>query len=264
MLNSQKFFVGLFVLLVFVFLSELVYIFYYQPMQSKKAVIPTQTIAVQKEPVKPVFVYDENLASLDGSLVKNFVLNAEKNKFDFISKVSLLNSLAKINNPQKESYFQLDNQSDKWSAYSDEVFPVTFNELVLIKLKFDSKTGPSGITFGGYAFKEKEDINIFFGTGEDGKKLYIDAKNNSDIPFILYEGNFENKLDGIYILFNKKGNSFLVTDLFFERIISINMNKETDNKFPDGLFPNNQFYIGYSIAPQSNLVVFDLSILPIK
>lgn len=233
-------------------------------MQSQKVVIPTPIVKQKVMPAKPTFVYDEGLASSDGSLVSKIVLDAEKNGYNFIPKVSLLNSLAKINNPLVENSFQLDNQGEKWGAYSDENFPVTFNELILIRLKFDSKVGPSGITFGGYAFKEKEAINIFFGTGEDGKKLYIDAKNNSETPFILYDGNFEKKLDGIYILFNKKGNSFLVTDLLFNRIININMNEETDNKFPKGLFPNDQFYIGYSIAPQTNLVVSDLSILPIK
>lgn len=233
-------------------------------MQAQKVVVPTPIVKQKVTPAKPVFVYDEGSASSDGSLVSKIVLNAEKNGYNFISKVSLLNSLAKINNPLIEDSFQLDNQGEKWSAYSDENFPVTFNELVLVKLRFDSKTGPSGITFGGYAFKEKERVEIFIGTGDDGKKLYIDAKNNSETPFILFDSNFEKKLDGIYVLFNKKGNSFLVTDLLFNRIINININEETDNKFPKGLFPNDQFYIGYSIAPQTNLVVSDLSILPIK
>ena len=131
-------------------------------MQSQKVVIPTPIVKQKVTPAKPTFVYDEGLASSDGSLVSKIVLDAEKNGYNFIPKVSLLNSLAKINNPLVENSFQLDNQGEKWGAYSDENFPVTFNELILIRLKFDSKVGPSGITFGGYAFKEKEAINIFF------------------------------------------------------------------------------------------------------
>lgn len=247
--------VSIFVLLFITVLIELVYLFFYSPnlrFNSKK--IPFSSQIIEEADVIPSTI-------LNISQVEQIVLDVKKNK---ISSTSYLNELNSLIESPAGSKFQLENKKNNWVARSLHTQPSVYENLILIKLLFNSKNGPSGITLNGYSPQESATENIFFGIGEDGKKLYIDAKTKSIAPTILYSRLLKKKLEGIYILFSKKGTSFLVTDLSFNKITYVDMKKITDKRFANGLFPRNYFYIGYALAPKSDLTVSEFSVLLTK
>jgi len=287
MFNSQKFLKVVFVVLFVVFVSELFYIFYYQPSIAKKIPlpIPTPSVSVKtnnptQAPVPTVFVksgnvvgspfvFDEKSASQNGDQVKKIISEAQTKKHNFISFTNFLKAV--MNDAKgcvgQENCFRSDNlEKEGWKNDTDKDFPITISGPFVVKINLFGEKGPSGISLNGRLsnsdkFWWQGIRNIFFGIGENGKRLYIDAKNNRPDPFFLYDNIFDKKIEGIYIMFNEKGTSFLVTDLQYNRIVFIDLNKATDNKFPEGLFPDKQFYISYAIAPLSDLSVYDFSIL---
>lgn len=272
MFNSQKVLSTIFVILLIITVSELFYVFYYQPSISKKTPLPVSIPSVSVKSNNIVGlpnVSDEKFASQSGDQIKEIISEAQRKKHDFFSYTIFLKALM-VGNKQcltQKDCFISDNEAEVWESDIDKDFPITISRPFIVRLNFSGDKGPSGISLNGRLSKSGEpwwkDIkNIFFGIGNDGKRLYIDAKNGEKKePFFLYENIFAKKIEGIYVLFNNTGTSFLVTDLSYNKIVFIDLNKATNNKFPQGLFPYRQFYIGYSIAPLSDLVVYDLSIL---
>lgn len=272
MFDSQKILRVVFIALFIVTISELFYVFYYQPSISKKTPLPISipSVSVKSNNIVGLpFVSSEKSASQSGDQVKEIISEAQAKKHDFFSYTNFLKALM-IGNKKcltQKDCFILDNVAKEWKKDVDKDFPITISGPFIARLNFSGDKGPSGISLYGRLSKSGEpwwkDIkNIFFGIGNGGKRLYIDAKNGEKKgPFFLYDNVFAKKIEGIYILFNKAGTSFLVTDLSYNKIVFIDLNKVTNNKFPQGLFPYRQFYISYSIAPLSDLVVYDFSIL---
>lgn len=271
-LSNSRF---LWVVLIIVFIitiSELFYLFYYQPPISKKASPPKNISIVPVKPDKMVglpFVFEKKLDFQNKSSVKEIILEAIKQKRDFVSYKNFLRAvMSDAKDCVGEKYcFQLNNTvKEGWKNDIDNDFPVSISGSFVVKINISGGKDPSGISLNG----RLSNINklwwqgikdIFIGTGDNGKRLYIDAKSNGPDPFLLFDQTFKNKIEGIYILFNEKGTLFLVTDLAYNKIVFIDLNKATNNKFPEGLFPDKQFYIGYNIAPLSDLKVYDFSIL---
>ncbi|MEK7522996.1 MAG: hypothetical protein AAB569_05415 [Patescibacteria group bacterium] len=272
MFNSQKVLSTIFVILFIITVSELFYVFYYQPSISKKTPlpIPIPSVSVKSNNVVRLpFVSDKKSAFQSGDQVKEIISESQTKKHDFFSYTDLLKALM-VGNKQcltQKDCFILDNAAEGWKGDIDKDFPITISRPFIARLNFSGDKGPSGISLYGRLSKSGrpwwQDIkNIFFGIGNDGKRLYIDAKNGEKKEaFFLYDNVFAKKIEGIYVLFNVTGTSFLVTDLSYNKIVFIDLNKATNNKFPQGIFPDKQFYIGYNIAPLSDLVVYDFSIL---
>ena len=107
-------------------------------------------------------------------------------------------------------------------------------------------------------------ISMGIGIGGDGKELYFDVRTNGTAPTPLFDRVFDRKLEGIYLMFEESGKSFVVTDTEYNVITSINVNFFTKNSFPGGIFPDKQLFVGYGVAPGSNLIVNDVSVLPLK
>lgn len=287
MFNSQKILMAVFIVLFVISVSELFYVFYYQPSITKKVPLltPTPTIFVKLNNLTPTptvfiksnyivglpFIFDEKLASQSGDQVKKIILEAQKKKRDFISYTNLLKAVMVGNQNclTEKDCFQLNNTAKEgWKNDIDKDFPMTISGPFVMRLNLLGSKEPSGISLFGRLSKEEGKFwwrgvtNIFFGIGEDGKRLHIDARSGEkDEVFSLYDNVFDQKIEGLYILFDEKGTIFFVTDLSYNKITTINLNKITNNKFLEGLFPDKQFYIGYNIAPLSDLKVYDFSIL---
>lgn len=286
MFNSQKFLLVLSAILFVVFASEIFYIFFYQPSLSKKTAFVTPTPVASNRSVTPIptpitpaisnkivgmssFVFDEKLATQSGDQVQEYILAAQKSKHNFISLNNMLQAV--IRDPKKctldENCYQSNNDDEKnWKGDFDVDFPVFISGPFLIRLNITGNKEPSGISLKGKLSKSniwwEEVREIFIGIGGDGKRLYIDARNNSPDSYLLYENFFDKKIDGLYILFNNRiGSSFLITDLSYNKIAFINVNETTRKRFPADLFPDRRFYVGYGIAPSSDLIVNDFSIL---
>jgi hypothetical protein len=275
----QKFISTLFFVLLIICITELFYLFIYLPKHQPTQIPSISSQTSNKTPnltltpqAEPFFAFNVDvLHSANGEQIREIVTDQEKNKYPTISYVDLLNVLAGTqSSPQNcptRSCFNLENNNDGWKANNDTKTPVTFKGSILVKVAFNSKKGPSGISLTGKLGEYSKTLwwknidTVFFGIGNDGHRLYIDAKNNRAHAYFLYDNTFNQKIDGIYILFNDKGMMFLVTDLSFNRIAFIDINKLTDNSFLEGLFPNRKLYVGFSIAPQSDLDVSDFSIL---
>ena len=286
MFNSQKFLLVLSTILFVVFASEIFYFFYYEPSIKKKVTVsaPTPTIFIRSSDsaltptIKPrarniagfSFNFDEKIASQSADQIKNIIDEARKQDSDFISYVGLLKAI--VPNAKDcvgvANCLQLSNSEDEnWRSEYDKDFPVTISgSSFIVKLGLVGNNKPSGIVLKGQISRNVTNWwegtrEIFIGSGEEGKRLYIDARINDPNAYVLYDEVFEKKLEGVYLFFNKKGTSFLMTDLSFNKITYIDLNQFTDNKFPDGLFPNGRFYIGYGTAPSSDLRINDFSIL---
>jgi len=286
MFNSQKFLLTVFAVLFVVFISEIFYIFYYQPSIEKKATVPAPTPTTFVRPssliltptIKPrtrytagfSFDFDEKIASQSANQIKNIIDEAKKQNIGFVSYVGLIKAIV----PKAkdcvgvENCLQLSNpENENWRSDYDVDFPVTISgSAFIVKLGLVGNNKPSGVTLKGQI--SRNTINwwegtreIFIGSGEEGKRLHIDTRINDPNAYVLYDETFEKKVEGIYLIFNKKGTAFLMTDLLFNKIVYIDLNQYTDNKFPDGLFPNGRFYIGYGTAPSSDLRINYFSIL---
>lgn len=272
MFNSQKFLLMVFIFLFVIVFSELFYFFYYQPFIFKKTLPTAQDFSFSVKSNNAVglpFIFDKKSASQNGDQVKEIVSVAKKNGRIFTSYTNFLKAVMVGNKNclAEKKCFQLNNTTKKeWKNDTDKDFPITISGPFVMRLNYYGHKEPSGISIDMGIKKDDEYWwenvkNIFFGIGKDGRQLYIDAKNNSPDPLLIYENTFDKKIEGIYILFNEIGTSFLITDLSYNKIAFIDINEVTNNKFPDGLFPDKNFYIGYAIAPLSNLVVYDFSIL---
>lgn len=280
MFRSQKIFAGFLIVLVIVFVSELVYLFYYLPNKSKFSSQNDSQNAISPTPASSIingssFIYDERQASINGDLVRQILDEAKKAKLDPTSHLNTLISLSRKPNPdtgRKDSnlttgdFFQVENIRDTWKARNDVESPVIFPGSVLIKLVLDSNEAtPSGIVFNGNSPQEAIPRNIFFGIGEQGKRLYIEVKTKRPEPYVVFDKTFNEKIKGLYILFNKKGKSFLVTDLLLNKIINTDVDKFIEGaRLAEGLFPKDLFYLGYVVSPKSKLVISELSFILTK
>lgn len=278
MLKSPKIQKAIFVILLIAVVSELIYLFYYKtPISqtiSQNIPLPTPipSISVKSSTKTNYTVGISSIIKVEsGQKLKNIITEAKTKGQEFTSDLSILNGLSQAENCtfdlETKKCFQLHNQEEKtWKTISDSDLPISISGPFIVKLNFNGTKGVAGIDLNGRPGGKNgnwwENLDqIFFGIGDDGKHFYIDAKNNGKDPFVLYDKIFDKKIDGVYVLFNETGTSFLVTDLSFNEITFIDLNKVTNNKFPEGLFPDKQFYIGYTIAPLSDLVVYDFSIL---
>lgn len=269
MFKSQKILLAILITLFIIVGTELFYLFYYQLFLSQKNQEPIKIIPTEEIKSTDIAGVPSSSKIESSQKIKDLIKKAELEGRNFNSYLSILNGLDQkeecISNQVK--CFQLHNQlTEWWLAKSDKDFPIKISGPFIVRLNFYGSKEPSGVSFDGKLSNNIYEwwsglITVFFGVGEDGKRLYIDAKNNNKEPFVLYDKTFEKKIEGIYILFDEEGKNFLVTDLWFNEIASIDVNKITDNKFPQGLFPDKQFYIGYAVAPMSDLIVYDLSIL---
>lgn len=271
MFNSQNILKVVFVVLFVVFASEIFYFFYYQPSLTKKTPIPT----VAPTPIPTVPVEINQSAFKSGNLVKEYILSAQAKKQDFVSYYDLLKKLMVGSNDKclAKDCFELENTTDDWISDSDTTFPVIVTSPFLMRLNIVGNKAISGINLSGRAAEKNQyelwwnDQNSLFvsvGVGSGGKQLYLGARINGSLSYELYSHTFDKFILGVYILFDQKGKYILITDLAYNRLAFIDVNKVTNNKFPDGLFPDNKLYIGYGVPPKSNLIIYDLSILSIK
>jgi len=260
----------IFVLILVIF--ELFYLFFYKPLISKKLLSTVLLPTTAPKAINVVgipFDLNERSASQNGDQIKEIIFEAQTKKRNFISYNSLLKAVmidAKNCKITKNCFQSQNTEKTEWKNDVDHDFPITISGSFLVKMNLSGNKMPSGINLTGRLATGNKFLwqgfkNIFFGVGNDGKRLYIDAKNSRPYSFLLFDQTFENKIEGIYILFNEKGTSFLVTDLSYNKITFIDLDKATDGKFPGGLFPDKQFYIGYVIAPLSDLTIYDLSVL---
>jgi len=271
MLNSQNILKGVFVILFIVFASEVFYIFYYQPSLSKKTLTPTTT----PTPVPAVIVENNQSASESGNLVKEYLFNAQAKKQDFVSYYDLLKKLM-VGSKDKclaKDCFELENTTEDWISDVDIDSPITITSPFLMRLNIVGNKAISGINLSGRVTEKNQyelwwnnpnSLFVSIGIGGGGKQLYVDARSNGSLPYELYSHNFDKFILGIYILFDQKGKYILITDLAYNKIAFIDINKVTGNKFPDGLFPDNKLYVGYGVPSKANLIIYDLSILSIK
>lgn len=249
--------------------AELFYLFFYkQQAPGSKNIFHGGSATLVKAIGLPK-VPDEKIASQSGDPAKEIIIEALEEKRNFVPFNNFLETVMNRSNDcvRSKKCFKLDNQAKKaWKNDIDKDFPIPISGPFVVKMQMSGKNGPSGISLSGRLSKNDKIWwqgikSIFFGIGKNGKRLYIDAKSNDPNSVVLFDKTFDNTIEGIYIVFDKKGATFLVTDLKYNKIAFVNINRVTKNRFPFGLFPDGLLYIGYAVAPSSDLHIDDLSIL---
>lgn len=264
MFTWERFFAGLFFFLLIITGLELGYVFYYLPNHPQtNLVIPTPILLTTVTPT-PMTSYDEKSALVDGSQIKKIINDMSKNKIGFVPHLDEINFLINPKIASKQAEFQVTNSSNYWQSQANDQSPTLFSNLILLKVVFGSKKGPAGIVLSGYNGPDIKTHNIFFGTGDNGQKLYVYVKDGSQTPKVICDVKLTNRIDGLYILFDRRGGAFLVTDLSFKKILNSSPKEGASTDIPNILFPNGYMNFGYSVGPNSDLSITDLSTLLVQ
>lgn len=109
-----------------------------------------------------------------------------------------------------------------------------------------------------------EDISaLLFGTGDNNHYLYVEALPGDDEMNLPILDEATNQRTSWYIIFDREGKNFIISDKYFDVVRVIDINEKTGGKFPNGVFPDGKLYFGHLIAPQSHLMITNFSIAPL-
>lgn len=265
MFNSQKILRIVFVVLFLILLAEVFYFFVYRPTNTKKA--PTQVVLPTKPPEAPNNV----------NQVGDFIARAKAENQVFVSYYGALRKLmaGSTDKCALGTCFELANPSETdWISEVDRENAVSVSDPFVVRLHLSADgENPAEISLSGRVaninqyeewWRNPNIIFVSIGFGNKGKQMYIGARNKGSSPYSFYDHDFDKPVKDIYLLFDQGGKRIVIADPEYNVIADLDINKITSNKFPEGLFPDRKLYIGYGIAPKSNLVIYDLSILSLK
>jgi hypothetical protein len=109
-----------------------------------------------------------------------------------------------------------------------------------------------------------DDTKLFIGIADNGSLLHIDISDKSTTsPLTLFDGKLKNADKSLRFIFGEDGINFKIFDSSGSLLGKVDINEITDNRFPQGLFPDKKIYLGYGAAPKSYLTIEKFLFKPI-
>ncbi|OGG16738.1 hypothetical protein A3D78_01420 [Candidatus Gottesmanbacteria bacterium RIFCSPHIGHO2_02_FULL_39_14] len=169
------------------------------------------------------------------------------------------------------SCIEIVNAKTGWYGTTDEKYPITLNNYNLLKITFKNNNGGAGISLiSKYAkstdpwWKGKNSLNL--SVNSRSFSLTLDT-GQSEEPLFLFTQDLNTDESGqlsVLVLFDNKGKTFSFFDnngIFNKKI---DINQESKNLFPDGLFKDGSLFFGVFIAPISQLTVSEFYLIPLE
>lgn len=257
MTSIQKFLLFFFLILLIITSGELIYFLFFTSGYTKKTEV-TKKIVVS--PTMPSLNDKQKLLSLV-SAIKTSPPNG-------IDAIPILNKLGNGDKCTMTGNCFVFNNSKNKTWYGKELVAsnsaIPMNGPMLVTLALRNENDISGITLNGLV-NSTNDIwwngirKIYIGVDPKGTTIVMDVfDGTSGIPVRIFSKTLLKPVPSFHIFFDEHGTHILVTDDAFNTVEFVNVNVLINNQ-PNGLFPNNQFYVGLSVAPLSTLTALQLS-----
>ncbi len=254
--RTQKILLGTFIILLGFFVFELLYYLFPQAIPNVSQFIPRTPTS---SPLIAESQEKEKLLSLIPKAKSANWSNAV-NAIDYLKKTPIEKKCS-----FSSSCLILNNIGSTW--WGDSSSSATLiNSPFVVKVSLQNKDGLGGIVLYGRITEKppwwKDIKSIFIGTSIEGKRLYSDSKNGtSEKPYLILDKFLNKPLNTLYIFFNQDGKNLIITDEAYETLAYLDVNRLTNNAFPNGLFPDKKLYVGFAVAPYTNALISDFSIL---
>lgn len=169
-----------------------------------------------------------------------------------------------------DNCFEYNNPDKSWLTRIATNSAVTVNEPFAIKVSQQNTGNLSGVLLYGRLQPHDTDswwkgiIALFIGVDYKNNLLYLDIKNGqSKKPITLLDKSYPPLSRVLYFIFDNNGKNILVTDEAYNQLATIDINQITNNMFPQGIFPDNKFYVGFSTNANSSIRIYNLSVMPL-
>lgn len=164
----------------------------------------------------------------------------------------------------------IQNNTNNWYSTDYHLDFFKLENPAIVKLSWKNNGGSAGISLigrfaqsGKFWWQGRKSINIY--DKFDTVEIYAQDGIKKD-PYQLmndYVSSQDNGYVTIYILILDKGNKILLFTPSGKIIKGFDVNEITDNKFPEGLFPDNKIYFGVSISPKAELFLTEFFASPL-
>lgn len=199
--------------------------------------------------------------------LSNLIPLLKEGKYQTVDVIALLKDKAEICSSVSPC-IQIDNATDSWKVdTSDGPVINSISRPFAIRLAIKTNSRLSGIHLIGRRPPKGtlwwvDIVYLFVGTNANGSRIFVSENHGeSEYNTTILDQRLERPSNTIYIVFDREGKNYIVLDEFFNIIVRQDINKVTKNKFPNGLIPNKNLFVGFSVGPKSNLVITDLSVL---
>lgn len=166
---------------------------------------------------------------------------------------------------------KFENKKNEWLGVADPSNEITIGEEYLLKIKFKNDGGFAGINLVGKFskdniqwWKDRKSLNISVKYGY----LEINAHSGtSQDPVFIFSEQIQTdqfSFHNIYLEISKNGENLGLYDATGTLIRNFNLETLYPDEFTDPIFPDNKFYIGLSIEPNSTLYLDEFYGMPLK
>lgn len=182
-----------------------------------------------------------------------------KNGIDYLKNLGV-SSARCPDNPDCTSFINIDPTQYQSVINLNNWINLQNNNTVKLKLKREG--GMSGISFTGGFTESGRVKNIVFFVDYDTIFMHLYDGVNDNFKVILDEfGERDNNgLITTYLSFDRKGKYFEVKDNEGLILKKIDINKESGNTLPNGIFEEETMKLGLSVAPETTLDINELTI----
>lgn len=199
--------------------------------------------------------------------LSNLIPLLKEGKYQVVDVIQFLKDKADVCSSSSPC-IQIDNTTDSWKvATSNDPVINSISRPFAIRLTLKTNSRLSGIHLIGKRPPKStlwwmDIVYLFVGTNANGSRVFVSENHGeSEYNTTILDQRLERPSNTIYIVFDREGKNYIVADEFFNIIVRQDINKVTKNKFPDGLVPNKNLFVGYSVGPKSSLIINDLSVL---
>lgn len=267
MLRKSSIKVGFIFLLIVVTIGQISYLFYQKLTEPE---FPQTQKKIRLTSPKANRSFDTKQGE---KYLLNLIIQQTKQDWeDYTDGITILKSIE----PDRTCYattncFEVINKGNGWHSGINKTSPLSVAGPFMVRLAVQNQNDAAGIVFQDkpspiFSNNWWRYINIIFiGLKDGGKGLYIDARDGSSPQaFVLVEKTLEKKVNMLNIFFDQAGQTILITDEEYKPIEYINLNKATNNRFPQGLFSEGKVYLGFGVAPESYLLITEFVIVPLN